>query len=99
MHSRLPSLSPAPVGVPVFVGARFHPGSAVTVTLSNGEHHLRRIVLASRSGRFVVRFGFFAADPCRGNLSAIAIDGHGAKARWKHECRPPSETAPVFRVT
>jgi hypothetical protein len=80
--------------MPVFVGARFHPGSRVTVTLANGARRHSRSVRASQAGGFTVRFTFVAIDPCRGSLSVTAVDGLGARAGWTRVCRPPSLTDP-----
>jgi hypothetical protein len=89
-----PSVRPAQIGVPVFIGQRFHPLSQVKVTLMNGARTFTRLVRASPSGGFSVRFTLAAVDPCRGTLSVTAVDGRGTRARWKRQCRPPSETDP-----
>ena len=78
----------------MFVGARFHGATQVTVTLANGARRHVRSVRASQAGGFTVRFTFVAVDPCRGILSVTAVDGLGARARWTRECRPPSTTDP-----
>ena len=89
-----PSLRPNRLGIPVFVGSRFHPGARVTVTLRNGARRHVHEVRASVAGSFVVRFGHVAIDPCRGTLSVTALDGRGARATWTRVCRPPSTTDP-----
>jgi hypothetical protein len=98
---RTGSDEPAPViravrpGFPVFVGAHFHPGSRVTVTLATGVRRHTRRVTASPAGGFTVRFDLVAVDPCRGTLDVTAVDPLGARARWTRECRPPSLVDPV----
>ena len=94
MTSTAPSLRPAQVGVPVFVGQRFPPLAQVKVTLTNGSRTFTRLVRASSSGEFTARFTLAAVDPCRGTLTVSATDGRGSTARWKRQCRPPSETDP-----
>ena len=70
------------------------PCAQVKVTLTNGSRTFTRLVRASSSGGFTVRFTLAAVDPCRGTLSVSATDGRGSTARWKRQCRPPSETDP-----
>jgi len=89
-----PTIRPTRVGLPVFVGAQFHPGARVTVTLANGARRHTRTVRSSQAGGFVVRFTLVVVDPCRGSLTVTAVDGLGARARWTRECRPPSVTDP-----
>jgi hypothetical protein len=90
-----PVIRAARPGMPVFVGARFHQGTRVTVTLTNGKRRHTRTVRASRAGTFTVRFTFVAVDPCRGTLDVTAVDPLGARARWTRECRPPSLVDPT----
>ena len=80
--------------MPVFVGARFHPETRVTVTLANGTRRHTRTVRASQTGGFTVRFTFVVVDPCHGTLRITAVDTLGARAHWTRECRPPSTTDP-----
>jgi hypothetical protein len=91
----IPAIRPTKVGMPVFVGTRFHRGTRVTVTLANGTRLHTRTVRTSQAGGFTVRFTFVAVDPCRGSLSVTAVDRLGARARWTQECRPPSLTDPT----
>ena len=89
-----PTIRPTRIGMPVFVGGGFHPGTRVSITLANGARRHTRAVRASQAGAFTVRFTFVAVDPCRGTLNVTAVDGLGARARWTRECRPPSVTDP-----
>jgi hypothetical protein len=92
--ARGPSIVPARVGVPVFVGSGFTPRALVTVTLSTGRLKMTRRVRANLSGGFLARFVYASVDPCRGALLVLAVDERGIGTRWKQQCRPPSTADP-----
>jgi len=85
---------PGPVTV---TGMRFLPRERVTVLLSvTGQDRLSRSVVASRTGRIVVRFTGQTAPDCGGYvMSARAIGARGSTAAVRRlEIPPPCGIAP-----
>jgi hypothetical protein len=73
-------LVPAPATV---VGAGFHPRERIAVTVGTGMEALRRTVLSTATGRFVVRFAKPAPRGSCGVLVVQAVGARGDRAGWK----------------